>query len=833
MKRMPKAAIRVAMAVALVAMALLSMAQGNGPVVTQAADPLPGCMGISSDRDGNYNLYILRLSDLGMNRLTDNPASDFRPSISPDGLKVAFQSQRDGHSEIYVMNSNGTGSQTRLTFNDSSTSAWHPVWKSDGTKIAFNSDKSGGHDIWVMNPDGSGQTALPGTGAWEGDPWWSPDGAQIVFASERDGGTEVYKMNGDGSAQTRLTFSASDDRYPSWSPDGTRIAFHSDRDGNQNIYVLNIATSALTRITDNPASDAVPVWSPDSTKIAFSSNRDGKYDVFVVNAADGSGLQKVTASATAFPGNNSVQHWGGCPSSMTPPPPPTGCITFAANRDGKYDIYVAPADRSAPPTKITNDPTMAFQPTWSPDGTKIAYFTTQYGNNDIMVMDEYGNNQTRLTSNSVNDHYAKWSPDGTKIVFTTWRWGAQGDIGVMSSTIGDAGVVTRLTDYYGEDYGPHWSVGDSESPEGWIVFERGRNTSPNNWDIYKIKATGPVGSEVLLTTHPADDDYPAWSPDGKQIVWDSRRGTYNPSNPVHTGTPNLWLMDKDGNNQRAIPNLSGVNSHPAWSPDGKLIAFLHSEVTDQADIYVTDPAGTTMIRITDMPGVEQFPSWKAGACKAIVPPAPGTNLTLTLLDAEGRGLAGGTAVPAVGGTWKPQIPGATDANGKLLLNVDYTGITKIKMTVNQSSQEKTMAELAANNYTWQTSKATINVKHWDGTPFAGVSIDQGGGFWDVNKATTDATGTATVPMFTGATGKFKANYNFTSQTITQSIATPFVFQTGRVHSDSSTCTRWATGSWNTFTQDMEVFPGSYRFVFSDGTPTTEYPIAVGVVNHIH
>jgi hypothetical protein len=201
---------------------------------------------------------------------------------------------------------------------------------------------------------------------------------------------------------------------------------------------------------------------------------------------------------------------------------------------------------------------------------------------------------------------------------------------------------------------------------------------------------------------------------------------------------------------------------------------------------------------------------------------------LTLLDASGKGLAGGVAKPAIGGGWQPDLPGTTDANGQLWYAGDLGVFTKIKMTINQSSQEQLKAALLANGYKWQTATATINVKHWDGTGFAGIVIDQGGGHWVGGIATTDASGVAKVPMFAGSSGKFRANWNKTAQEITQGIPSTFVFQTGQVHSTGGATTTWATGTWNTFVQDMEIFPGSYRF----GPPTLWYTIYAGVVNNV-
>src|SRR6185503_7112081 len=97
-------------------------------------------------------------------------------------------------------------------------------------RIAFDSNRTGNDEIFVMNADGSNQINLSNNPAHDNNPSWSPDGKKIAFVSNRDGNDEIYVMNADGSNQTRLTNNGSADRTPSWSPDGTKIAFNSTRD---------------------------------------------------------------------------------------------------------------------------------------------------------------------------------------------------------------------------------------------------------------------------------------------------------------------------------------------------------------------------------------------------------------------------------------------------------------------------------------------------------------------------------------------------------------------------------------------------------------------------
>ena len=181
----------------------------------------------------------------------ENPAEAFTS-------KILFTSNRDGNYEIYVMNPDGSN-QNRLTNNSDDDSA--PAWSTDGSKIVFESWRDGNLEIYVMDSDGSNQTNLTNNSASDNSPSWSPDGSQIVFYSKRDGNHEIYVMDADGSNPTNLTNNSANDYYPSWSPDGSKIAFNSYRDESLEIYAMNSDGSNQTRLTNNSYDDQGASWS--------------------------------------------------------------------------------------------------------------------------------------------------------------------------------------------------------------------------------------------------------------------------------------------------------------------------------------------------------------------------------------------------------------------------------------------------------------------------------------------------------------------------------------------------------------------------------------------
>src|ERR1041385_3747555 len=193
-------------------------------------------------------------------------------------------------------------------------------------------------------------------------------------------GNRIYTMNANGTGVAPFFSTHIDaETEPAWSPDGSKLAFVSGtNNGNQEIYVFDTNGSVLTRLTTDPSgavlNDISPAWSPNGNRIAFKrpAINGGGYDIFIMDAVD-------------------------------------------SNADGNGDNRV----------QITNlavENNTPGRPSWSPDGTKIA-FTRSFagGSNQIAIMNADGSNQTAVTSSIGGgpnaDGDAAWSPDGSKIVF--------------------------------------------------------------------------------------------------------------------------------------------------------------------------------------------------------------------------------------------------------------------------------------------------------------------------------------------------------------------------------------------------------------------------------
>lgn len=266
---------------------------------------------------------------------------------------------------------------------------------------------------------------------------------KIAFHSYEGADADIYTINPDGTGKINLTDEAPDaysgaDIQPAYSPDGTKILFESDRSGEYtedpnwpepifDVWVVNADGSGEPRRLTT-AEGQSPAWSPDGQQIAYSSSRDGNYEIWVENV-DGTG----TPRQITHTGNTN----DGVIINTSPSWSADGKIAYVSTKDDprKRDIYVANADGTGEPTRLTNTPTSNnWAPEWSRNGERLAFWREYPGScgpcdREVYVMDAVdsdgdgnGDNLINVTSDPASvDYQPDWSPDGTQISFISNR----------------------------------------------------------------------------------------------------------------------------------------------------------------------------------------------------------------------------------------------------------------------------------------------------------------------------------------------------------------------------------------------------------------------------
>ena len=260
---------------------------------------------------------------------------------------------------------------------------------------------------------------------------------------------------------------------------------------------------------------------------------------------------------------------------------PPAQIAFTSERDGHLQIYVMDADGKNQ-RRLSNDPFLNWDPSWSPDGKRIVFTSTEAKDIErkrpqIYVMDADGKNRRRLSNRFIKDAewHPAWSPDGKRIAYT--------------------------------------SSGAMDTAGGF-------------WRIYVIDADGK--NRQILSDDAVDDRQPSWSPDSKRIAFASWRDGFGKG---------IYVTDADGKNQQRLTDNLSHEWEPSWSPDGQRIAFV-SHRDENTDIYVMDADGGNQRRLTRNPALDTNPSWSPDSKKIAFVSQRDGNHEIYVMNADGARL---------------------------------------------------------------------------------------------------------------------------------------------------------------------------------------------------
>lgn len=239
---------------------------------------------------------------------------------------------------------------------------------------------------------------------------WAPDQSDLLFSSNHEGNSEIYLRKAGAENFVNLTESEAQENWPVWSPDGERIAFQSRVDGNLDIVVMNADGTSKQRLTDNEAHDYVPTWSDDGEQIYFASWRleEGETEPrvhFYVMNSDGSQQQRLDMDSPETSGPLEVS--------------PDGNLFAYARRVGDGESVIRLRDRRSGFERELNTPSgYVGAPSFSPDGTKLAFYLQQGEISKIYTANISSGELNELVSSGRNWE-PKWSPDGRWLLVTT------------------------------------------------------------------------------------------------------------------------------------------------------------------------------------------------------------------------------------------------------------------------------------------------------------------------------------------------------------------------------------------------------------------------------
>lgn len=439
-------------------------------------------------------------------RLTSTPAVESDPHLSPDGAWVAFTSNRAGVPSVYVVSVEG-GEPTRLT--------WYPApsyargWTPDGSRILYATSRetapTGYTRLWTVSPGGGPSTLLPAPMGHRGS--YAPDGRRLVvdrvdrwdveWRSYRGGqNTALVLLSLDDLEEVHLPNDRTTDTHPVWM--GEQVFFLSDRDGATNVWSFHVGTGALSQVT-RFADAEVKSLAGGGGALVFE--QDGW--IHTLDPASGNARRLVINVRGDFPW--AAPRWvdvGGNIASASLSPSGQRALMEA-----RGEIFTVPLEHGSARNLTRSAGAADRAPVWSPDGTRVAWFSDDGGGYRLLIADQEGLREPRslFIGDSKMAWTPAWSPDGARIAFVD-------DLSRVRVVEVESGAI-RTVDTDGTTtnrggMGPTWSP-DSR----WLAYAR---SFPNQFR--RIVVWSVESGEARPATDPmADAHSPAWDRDGRHL----------------------------------------------------------------------------------------------------------------------------------------------------------------------------------------------------------------------------------------------------------------------------------------------------------------------------
>ncbi len=389
---------------------------------------------------------------------------------------------------------------------------------------------------------------------------------------------------------TQLSFRDGLEEWPAWSPDGRQLAYVAEVDGHLQLFVRPFQGGGERQLTEGPRDHIQPAWSPDGERLAFvrANTATGKLEPTEVDGYYYEGGELWTIELDSGSASKLLD------DGFNPSYSPDGTsLAFDAGLSGAQRLWVSDT-RGRNPRQVTSDSSEAVvhaQPRWSPDGSKLLFRRIEKLKSDIAVADVRTRAVTRVTDDYVFDDDPTWAPDGRAVYFSSSRGGG---VNLWRIRLGADGAPDalgeQLTTGAGDD------VQAALHPDGRRLVFAVRGVNSDLWQLPVSPETGrATGEPAALLSTTRVESRAAWAPDGRRLAFNSDRA----------GEMNIWIRDSAGG-ERRVTSGPGGDYQPVWSPDGAKLAFFSAR-GGNTDIWSVDLADTALTRLTDVPSLDINP----------------------------------------------------------------------------------------------------------------------------------------------------------------------------------------------------------------------------------
>ena len=203
------------------------------------------------------------------------------PAWSPDGTRMAYVSFQNKKPILFVQSLSASKQPAPVANYRGSNSA--PAWAPDGKQLAAVLTKDGTSQIYLMNADGSNLRRLTNSSGIDTEPFFTPDGQSIYFTSDRGGSPQIYRMAASGGEPTRITFDGDYNVSPRVSPDGKTLAYISRINGRFQLMSMDLENRQVQALTDGQR-DESPTFAPNGRIILYASDVDGRGVLYAVSS---------------------------------------------------------------------------------------------------------------------------------------------------------------------------------------------------------------------------------------------------------------------------------------------------------------------------------------------------------------------------------------------------------------------------------------------------------------------------------------------------------------------------------------------------------------------